>query len=162
MTSDFAASWELSRGRFDQEMADLTLEQLRFRPTPQTLSIGEMALHVAAVEVWFICQMRGETVPESLAQLVRCATEGVVNNNPFPFSEEEVTVARVSDSLAAARELVAAVIYAPTEAQLAAQVQSALGPIIDGRGALARIAFHSGYHHGQAYLYRQLPGFPTA
>jgi hypothetical protein len=53
------------------------------------------------------------------------------------------------------------VVSNPTESQRAATIQSALGPIIDGTGALARIAFHPGYHHGQAYQMRMHPDFPA-
>ena len=48
----------------------------------------------------------------------------------------------------------------PTPEQLETKIQSALGPIIDGRGALARLAFHPAYHHGQTYQLKSAPGFP--
>jgi hypothetical protein len=160
MSSDFSVSWELSRGRFDQEVLSLSAEQLRFRLYPGSLSIGEMALHVAGVEVWFIHQINGATVPDDLAKVARCATEGVVNENPFPFEDAEITPEFVAGALETARALVKAVIYTPGDTQLQQQIQSALGPIIDGRGALARLAFHPAYHHGQAYQIKGAPEFP--
>lgn len=139
----------------------LTADQLQFRLYAGALSIGEMALHVAGVEVWFVSQMNGVPVPEALAAVAKCATEGVVNDNPFPFANESITPEQVKETLATAAALVKEVIYTPTDAQLTVELKSALGPIITGRGALARIAFHSGYHHGQAYQIKCAPGFPA-
>jgi hypothetical protein len=160
MSHDFSVSWELCRGRFDQEVLGLNQQQLSFRLYPNSLSIGEMALHVAGVEVWFIHQIQGKPVPESLVRIARCATEGVVNDNPFPFETGEITPAFLAETLETARALVKEVIYSPTDAQLQQQIQSALGPIIDGRGALARLAFHPAYHHGQAYQLKGAPEVP--
>lgn len=162
MASDFSASWELSRGRFDQEVAGLSAAQLNHKLYPGSLSIGEMALHVAGVEIWFVCQASGVPVPEELQRVAACATEGVVNENPFPFSPEEITPETVGGTLAKAREMVAGVIYEPTPEFLGREMKSALGPMITGHGALARIAFHSGYHQGQAYQMKFAPGFPAA
>lgn len=161
MSSDFSVSWELSRGRFDQEVLSLTQEKLGFRLYPGALTIGEMALHVAGVEVWFICQINGVPVPEALARVAKCATEGVVNDHEFPFAPPEITPELVAETLAAAAALVKGVIYEPTAEQLAVELKSALGPIITGQGALARLAFHPGYHHGQAYQIKCAPGFPS-
>lgn len=160
MSSDYSVAWELSRGRFDQEVLGLDAAQLGFRLYPGSLTIGEMAIHVAGVEIWFVCQMRGEAVPEDLARVARCATEGVVNENPFPFAPDEITPELVAQALARAAQMTRPTIAAPTEAVLGARVQSALGPVIDGRGALARITFHSAYHQGQAYQLKGAPGFP--
>ncbi|MBX3096315.1 MAG: DinB family protein [Fimbriimonadaceae bacterium] len=162
MASDFSASWELSRGRFEQEVVGLSAEQLNYRLYPGSLSIGEMALHVAGVEIWFICQMKGDSVPDGLSRLTLCATEGVVNDHPFPFNAGEITPDAVASAFRQASEFTKSVIYEPTTEQLSRSVQSALGPVIDGRGALARIAFHSGYHHGQVYQMKCAPDFPTS
>lgn len=160
MSSDFSVSWQLSRGRFDQEVLGLSEAQLRFRLYPGSLTIGEMALHVAGVEVWFICQMTGRPVPDDLVDVARCATEGVVNDHPFPFEPAQIDPATVADRLARAAAMVQEVIFDPTAEWLAAEIKSALGPIIDGRGALARLTFHPAYHQGQAYQIKNAPGFP--
>ena len=161
MNSDFSVSWELSRGRFDQEVLSLTQEQLNFRLYPGSLTIGEMAIHVAGVEIWFLSQLHGTPVPEGLTRIAQCATEGVVNDNPFPFSPDELTPTLVSEALSTAAAMVKDVIYTPSDELLQKEIKSALGPIITGRGALARFAFHPGYHHGQAYQIRCAPGFPV-
>ena len=160
MSSDFSISWELSRGRFGTEVMDLTLEQLNFRLYPGFLTIGEMALHVAGVEIWFISQLNRLQIPADLVKVAKCATEGVVNADPFPFSSSEITPGLVTNVLEKASALVREVIFEPTDDQLTVEIQSALGPIITGRGALARLAFHPAYHHGQAYQLRNAPGFP--
>jgi hypothetical protein len=161
MSSDFSVSWELSRGRFDQEVLALSQEQLNFRLYPGALTIGEMAIHVAGVEIWFLSQLHGTPVAENLERIAKTATEGVVNDNPFPYSAEEITPTLVAEALATAAAQVKEVIYEPAEALLQKEIKSALGPIITGRGALARFAFHPGYHHGQAYQIKCAPGFPA-
>ncbi|WP_309715357.1 DinB family protein [Armatimonas sp.] len=161
MSSDFSVSWELSRGRFDQEVLAMSQEQLNFRLYPGALTIGEMAIHVAGVEIWFLSQLHGTPVPENLERIAKTATEGVVNDNPFPFSAEEITPALVAEALATAAGQVKEVIYEPSEALLQKEIKSALGPIITGQGALARFAFHPGYHHGQAYQIKCAPSFPA-
>lgn len=158
--SDFAVAWRISRGRFDESVLDLTDEQLNWRLQPGCLTLGEAALHVAGVETWFISQLLGRKTSADEERLMKCATEGVVNDNAFPFSAVEITAARVKDALVGSRELVASAIESPSEELLEKQIRSALGPIIDGRGALARLAFHPGYHQGQAHLIRSAPGFP--
>ncbi len=159
--TDFAIAWELSRGRFVAALDGLTAEQLNFRLHPNSLTIGEMALHVAGVEVSFATQLLGQTPVGDLERLRMAATDGSVNDNPFPFSVEEITPARVAESLLASRALAEQVILEPTPEILAKEIQSALGPIITGSGALARLAFHPGYHQGQVYLIATSPGFPS-
>lgn len=161
MSSDFSVSWELCRGRFDQEVLGLNQEQLNFRLYPGALTIGEMAIHVAGVELWFLAQLQDQTLSEQLSRIAAAATEGVVNDHPFPFAADEITPECVAAALASAAEAVKGVIYDPPAALLSKEIKSALGPIITGRGALARFAFHPGYHQGQAYQIKCAPGFPA-
>ena len=159
--SDFAASWNISRGRFSDAVSGLNQNQLNWRIHPESLSIGEMAIHVAGVEIFFISQLLG-TELASFEQKVRAAsTEGVVNENPFPFKPDEITPDLVLSALEKAKELTEPVINAPSESVRGKQIVSALGPVIDGTGALARLAFHPGYHQGQAHLIKTAPGFPS-
>lgn len=159
--SDFAASWSLCRKRFLDEIGSLSQPQLNWRMQPDTLTIGEMALHVAGVEVSFISQLQGLSLDESAARLVKAATEGVVNDNPFPYSPDEITPVAVAEAFDFAHGLVEPVITAPSDALRAKEIKSALGPMISGEGALARLGFHAGYHQGQAYLIKTAPGFPS-
>jgi len=39
------------------------------------------------------------------------------------------------------------------------KIVSALGPVIDGTGAFARLAYHPAYHQAQVYLTRSAPDF---
>jgi uncharacterized damage-inducible protein DinB len=160
--SDFETSWALSRKRFVDEVSDLDTEQLRWRLHPGTLSIGEMALHVAGVEVSFATQLLGLERSAMQERLKAAATEGVVNDHPFPFEESEIDAEQVHKALAQARHLAEQVIIEPSAEILSKQIKSALGPVITGDGALARLAFHPAYHQGQAYLVRNAPGFPQA
>jgi len=160
--SDFAASWALSRGRFVAELEGLSADQLNWRLHPDALTIGEMALHVAGVEVSFVSQLLDSPLDDGQRRLKAAATEGVVNGHPFPFDAEAITPTRVAGALAEARTMVEAIIERPSEALRAKQIVSALGPVIDGTGALARLAFHAGYHQGQVHLIRTAPGFPAS
>lgn len=143
------------------ELDGLSAEQLNWRLHPDALTIGEMALHVAGVEVSFLSQLLDTPLDPLRSRIKATATEGVVNDHPFPFAPEEITPALVAEALADARARVEPVIADPTPAVRAKQIVSALGPVIDGTGALARLAFHPGYHQGQVHLIRTAPGFPT-
>jgi hypothetical protein len=160
--SDFAESWNLSRGRFEKEVVGLSKAQLDYRIHPNCLTIGEMALHVAGVELMFISQLLGRELEPDAKRIMLTATEGTVNDQPFPFSTEEITPELVAQALALAKSWTEPVITAPAESVRSKQIVSALGPVISGTGALARLAFHPGYHQGQAYLIKTSPGFPRA
>lgn len=159
--SQFAISWRLSRGRFVNEVKDLSKEQLNWRLYPGSLTIGEMALHVAGVEVSFVSQLAGVPLDDLKTRLKASATEGVVNDNPFPFHPEEITPELVDQALGLAEEMTLTIIDNPSPEILVKELVSALGPVITGEGALARFAFHPGYHQGQAYQIKNAPGFPS-
>lgn len=161
MTSAPLAAWSLSRGRFDEAIADLNQEQLNFRLHDKALTIGEMALHVAGVEFWFMSQLHGKSPEGEDARLAKAATDGSVNDKPFPFSTDEITPEFVKERMAFSRAIVAPVIEMIPDALRAIEVLSALGPIITGDGVFARLSFHAGYHHGQVYLIRTAPSFPS-
>jgi hypothetical protein len=158
--SDFAATWRLVRGRFDEAVSGLSQEQLNWRMHPDSLTLGEMAVHVAGVEVSFISQLRDDQLDAEAQRIKAAATDGVINEKPFPFSSAEITPEFVSAALTRGRSMAEPVISNPTDAIRAKQIVSALGPVIDGTGALARLAYHPGYHQGQAHLIRTAPGFP--
>lgn len=158
--SQFAISWKLSRGRFVDAIKDLNQEQLNWRLHPGTLTLGEAALHVAGVEVSFVSQLNDSPVDGLAARLKTAATEGVVNDNPFPFTSDEITPELVARSLDLAEQMARPLLENPSQAVLEKEIVSALGPVITGEGALARFAFHPGYHQGQAHLIRTAPGFP--
>lgn len=160
--SDFDASYQISRKRFEDAVAGLSQAQLNWRMHPGVLTIGEMALHVAGVEVWFLSQLQGRSLDDFEARLKEAATEGVVNDRPFPFAESEITPETVALALRIGRASAELGIQNPTDDLRGRTIQSALGPIIDGTGALARLAFHPGYHQGQVHLIVTAPGFPAA
>jgi len=158
--SDFAETWNLIRGRFNREFEGLNAVQLNWRLHPGALTLGEMAIHVAGVEVWFHSQLEGIVLEGVEARIARAATDGSVNNRAFPFADDEITPDFVAEALAMAAERVRHMIESPTPELREKRLISALGPEIDGTGALARLAYHPGYHHGQAYLIKTAPGFP--
>lgn len=158
--SDFAATWHLVRKRFDDAVAGLSHEQLTWRLHPGVLTVGEMATHVAGVEVSFISQLLDKSLDGDDLRLKAAATEGAVNDNPFPFSPEELTPERIAWALARGREMVTPIIENLTPEVRAKQIVSALGPVIDGSGAMARLAYHPGYHQGQVQMIVTAPGFP--
>ena len=159
--SDFHTAWTLSRGRFVAELEGLTHEQLSWRMHPGALTLAEAALHVAGVEVKFGSSLLGAEPEGEMARIAAAATEGVVNDNPFPFSPEEMTSEFVTQALGRAKTLVEPTLLDPTAERREVSMVSALGPVITGEGALARLTFHAAYHQGQAYLIKQAPGFPS-
>jgi hypothetical protein len=159
--SDFAASWALSRQRFLDAISDLNLKQLNWRLHPGTLTLGEAALHVAGVEVSFASQLLGLELSEDEARIKAAATDGVVNDKPFPYAPSQITPSAIQEALAKSKEILEPLITAPSDELRSKQIVSALGPVIDGNGAFARLGFHAGYHQGQAHLIRTAPGFPV-
>jgi hypothetical protein len=160
--SDFASSWDLSRQRLLETISDLSDAQLNWRIHENALSIGQMAVHVAGVEMLFSSQLLDKQLEGEEARIRSSATDGVVNDKPFPFADSELTKATVQGALAASKKLVEPIITNPSSAILEKELISALGPVITGRGALTRLAFHSAYHQGQAYMMRTAPGFPPS
>jgi uncharacterized protein DUF664 len=158
--SEYALAWELSRQRFDDTVAGLSHEQLIWRIHPTALSIGAMSIHLAGVEVSFASQLSGVHLEGRALRLKAAATDGVVNDLEFPFADEEITPELVKDCLKYARDMANSLIHNPSPAIRSKEIKSALGPMITGEGACARLAIHPAYHQGQAYLIRQSPEFP--
>ena len=159
--TQFAMAWRLCRGRFVTELEGLSQAQLNWRIYPGALTIGEMAFHVAGVEISFISQLTGIELDSFQERLKSAATEGVVNDAPFPFRPAEITPEAVRQALDLAESMTAPVIDSPSEGLLRKEIKSALGPMITGEGALTRFAFHAGYHQGQACQIKAAPGFPS-
>ena len=160
--SDFEATWRLVRGRFEESVSGLTQNQLNWRLHPDSLTLAEMAVHVAGVETSFASQLTGQDLSPLETRIKAAATDGAVNDNPFPFTPEELTPTFVAEALSIGRAMAEPIVCNPTEALRSKQIVSALGPVIDGTGALCRLSFHPGYHQGQAYLIRTAPGFPSS
>ena len=158
---DFHAAWSLSRGRFLAEIEGLSQAQLAWRLHAGALTIGEAALHVAGVEAKFGAAVRGIELDASLDRIRSAATDGVVNDLPFPFAAEEMTPRFVQEALDASRTVVEPALLDPSPEIRAASLVSALGPVISGEGALARLTFHAAYHQGQVYQMKTSPGFPS-
>jgi len=159
--SDFGETWRLIRGRFDDAVANLSNEQLNYRMQPDALTLGESALHVAGAEISFVSQLLNKEITEELAKVKACATDGVVNDKPFPYAASEIDQAKVDWALAEARKFVEPVIDNLDEKVRSTQIVSVLGPVIDGTGAFARLAYHPGYHQGQAHLIKTSPNYPA-
>lgn len=159
--SDFHTAWTISRGRFAAELQGLNHEQLSWRLHPGALTLAEAALHVAGVEVKFGSSLLGTAPEGEMARIASAATEGVVNDHPFPFTAEEMTPEFVARSLEQAKALVEPTLLDASPERRAVSMVSALGPVITGEGALARLTFHAAYHQGQVYLIRQAPSFPA-
>ncbi|HEY0868720.1 MAG TPA: DinB family protein, partial [Fimbriimonas sp.] len=144
----FEQTWSLTRGRFDDAVKGLSQEQLNWRMQKDVLTLGEMALHVAGVEISFVSQLTGEPLEPFTQRVAKAATDGVVNESAFPFAVEELTPEVVAEALSRARQTVADVFANPSKIPEGRQIKSALGPIIDAPGAFARLAYHPGYHQG--------------
>jgi hypothetical protein len=160
--TDLLETYRLSRGRFENEIRPLSTAQLRWRMHSGALSAGEMALHVAGVEVSFHAQLTELELTEFESRLKAAATDGVVNNLPFPFELDSVTAERVAEALAIGRERAEGLLAANDPEIRAKRLISALGPEITGAGALQRYAFHPAYHQGQVYQLVTHPAFPPA
>jgi len=158
--SDFFQTWSLVRGRFIDAFNGLNQEQLNWRMHDGALTLAEMALHVAGVEVSFACQLKGDEATGLASRLKAASTDGVVNDRPFPFPPAECSPELVFEAFDLASDMVKPMIENP-DPWRTKQIVSALGPTIDGTGAFARLAYHPGYHQGQAHLIKTANGFPN-
>jgi hypothetical protein len=159
--TDFAKTYALTRLRFDEAITGLNHAQLNYRLHENALTIGEMALHVAGVEVWFMAQLKGTELNEIDLKLAKCATDGSINDLPFPYSADEITPDLVTSALKTGRAVLQTEIENPSEEILSKELKSALGPIITGEGAFVRMCAHPFYHQGQVYVIKSAPGFPA-
>jgi hypothetical protein len=158
--SDFSETWALVRGRFEKALEGMNQQQLNWRLHPDTLTLGEMAIHVAGAEVNFISQLLDTPLDDYHKRLVAASTAGIVNDDPFPFTPEEITPESVRKALDAGKAMCEPIITNTPSAVRETKIVSVLGPVIDGTGALARLAYHPGYHQGQAHMIKSAPGFP--
>jgi len=158
--TEYANSWAMSRQRFVDEIKGLNAEQLNWKIHPGALSIGEMALHVAGVEIYFIGSLTKRDFSDLENKIAACAKDSVVNDNPFPFSVHEITPESVITGMDHAKSIVEPVITNPSQEVREGTVVSVLGPTVSGDGVFTRLAFHSAYHQGQAYTYKTSPSFP--
>jgi hypothetical protein len=159
--SDFSETWSLVRGRLIRDLEGLSQEQLNWRLHPGVLTLAELAVHVAGVEVSFGSQLIGAELDELQLRLKAAATDGSVNDKPFPFSPDELTPEFVAKAFEIGNAMIQPLIENPTDEIRAKEIVSALGPVINGTGAFARLAYHPGYHQGQAYIIKTAPGFPS-
>lgn len=156
--SDFLTTYSLTRARFDEAVLKLSTSQLNFRINSDVLTAGEMAFHVAGVEVWFAAQIFGTSLDDQMSRIARCATDGSINDNPFPFTESEITPESVAKVLVQGRVAAESVFYAENIRDR--QLLSALGPTITAEGAMVRLCSHPFYHQGQVYMVTTAVGFP--
>ena len=161
VVSDFLVAYQLSRGRFEAEVKDLNQAQLNWKIYPSALSIGQMAMHLAGVEIYFTYQLLGLKTGEFEQRLISSATDGVVNDMSFPFSPGDLTPELVDRGLRAGREFALQLLESTDPSVRLKEVKTVLGPMASGEGAMARITCHPFYHQGQAYQIKNSPGFPA-
>lgn len=159
--SDFIATYEITRGRFTDAITKLSHAQLNFRQNPNTLTAAEMALHVAGIEVSYASQLFESNLNAEDELLARCATEGSINDLPFPVPAEELTPDRVAKDLERGRAAAMSLFESADPNIRAKVVPSALGPLMNGQGAMARLCSHAFYHLGQVYMIAQSPDYPA-
>lgn len=161
--SELGDVWRFTRARLDQAIEGLTPHQLAWRPFPEVHSIGEIVYHVAACEHYWAARLmeRNPASSEHHARLERAVHDGFLREGASPFPAEEMTphaLRAVLDETAAELE---PIMEAPNPRQLEMSLISPIGDPVDGRSGLTRLAQHAGYHTGQIWLIRMMPGFPA-
>ncbi|MBN8689608.1 MAG: hypothetical protein J0L72_02320 [Armatimonadetes bacterium] len=154
--TDFLTTYRLTRQRFDDLVRSFPEQHFHHRIVAETLTMAEMAMHVAGVEIYVITSLLVRETNEWEKRMIGCAFNGVVNNNPFPFSESEMTRESMLNALDEARKLTESVMSSGDDSIRRREIKSVLGPMIDGDGAMARLCAHPFYHQGQGYLILQL------
>lgn len=156
--------WEFTRMRLKQAHEDLTHEQGMWRPFKGANTIIEMMYHMAGAEHWFGCRILGINPEQSEFErkLDMSVRAQFLTGDIFPFTGDELTLEKARNALDFSEIRARKVLSSATPEQLAIKIESPMGPIVDGKGGLLRIAQHSGYHTGQIWTYRQMPEFPEA
>ena len=113
------------------------------------------------METKFAAGVDGLELDELMQRVLASATDGVTHDKPFPFTAEELTPEFLKRVLDAAKSIWEPIVLDPTPERRLATLVSALGPVITGEGAMARLTFHAGYHQGQAYQMKHSPDFPA-
>jgi uncharacterized damage-inducible protein DinB len=157
--TDFAAIYKISRGRMMQAIEGLSDEQLRWRPHSDANSIFQMLMHVAGGELFFASRLLDKQLTEEEKRIERCARDKVINDEPFPFSDEEASLALLTSALDRSNAMVQPMMDDP-EPWREKQIETPLGPTDFAQGIFARIAQHPAYHTGQVWVYRFDPRFP--
>jgi len=160
----FLQTWEFTRTRLAQAIDDLSEEQAAWRPFPGANTITEMVFHMAGAEHWFGCRVLGED-PGSTdfeRKLDNSVRAQFLTGDIFPFEGADLTLAKAKEALEFSSVRARRFLTSQTAEELSRQIESPMGPIVDGVGGLLRIAQHCAYHTGQIWTYRQMPGFPGA
>lgn len=157
--TDFAAIYKISHGRMLQSIEGLTTEQLVWRPHPDANSIFQMFMHVAGGEMFFAKRLQERELTPHEQRIEACARDRVINDNPFPFPDEEASPELLIETLKASNAMVQPMMDDP-EPWRDKQIETPLGPVDYAQGIFARIAQHPAYHTGQAWVYRFDPRFP--
>ncbi|MBS1720023.1 MAG: DUF664 domain-containing protein [Armatimonadetes bacterium] len=167
--SDFLEVYRLTRGRFEASLEGLSQAQLNFRINEGSLTIAESALHVAGTETRFASFLLGKELNETDQRLADSALNGIMNEEPFPFTPDELTPEVVQANVARGREWAERLIASDsTETREKTTVirnrelRSILGPMINGEGALVRMSAHPFYHLGQFEVIKRDPNFPSS
>jgi hypothetical protein len=158
----FLETWKFTRARMDQAWEDLTLEQLHWRPHSEAMTIAEQVLHVASAEHNMARRMRKEEprADEFETKLDKAVRDGFLNDNAFPFSQEEMTKEMIASTLRFTGAQVESIMDDMNDELLNVEFETALGPMAKGLGGYQRMAQHPAYHTGQFWSYRMHPEFP--
>jgi hypothetical protein len=157
--TDFASIYKISHGRMLQSIEGLSTEQLVWKPHPDANSIFQMLMHVAGGEMFFAKRLQDRELSEHEARIEACARDRVINDNPFPFRDEEASPELLLETLRASNAMVQPMMDDP-EPWREKQIETPLGPVDYAQGIFARIAQHPAYHTGQVWVYRFDPRFP--
>lgn len=111
-------------------------EQYAFRPDPGSMSFGELLIHIAQANYWFLDGLRGAKM----------------ENRPAPQAKEAI-VKFLGDSFDDLSNEIATL----TDEQLD-QIHSSPDGKLNGREILLAIYGHMAHHRGQAEVYLRIKG----
>lgn len=162
--TEYSEVWRFTRDRLRPACADLSHEQLLWRPNADAHCIYEYLYHIAGAEHYWAARMSGsDPRADALTELLdRSVREGFLADGPCPCMALPPDQKSVEHALSFAFDELAPIIDEPTPEQLEMTMESPLGPIVTGREGFLRVAQHAAYHTGQIWLLRMLPDFPKA
>jgi DinB superfamily len=137
--------WRTVRDRFQKSVQSLKEEELLFKLSPDTSSIGYTIRHGAEVEYMFAEWFFKKSTPESITFI---ASGPSTDDSLYANLQEQLAFLEASD-----RHLSEAMRELP-EVAWDEVVNSPIGPSTP-REALGRVLYHTGLHAGQIALIRK-------
>lgn len=155
-------TWLFTRERLRPAYADLSQEDLLWRPFDGAHSIGELLYHIAGAEHYYATRIDGRdpAATEWERKLDRAVIDDFLAEGEAPFGPQDMQPDLIEKALQFSASELRPILQRADEMDLSMRFASALGANITGYEGLLRVTQHAAYHTGQIWIYRRDPRFP--